>query len=297
MHTHVHRHDSNNIGWLILFNLGITAAEYVGGMLSGSLALISDAGHNFSDVLSLILSYIGETLSHRKATKKHSFGLKRTEVAVAFINAVSLCGIGLIIIGEAVKRFSAGRPISLSIMLSVALVGLAGNVLSVAVLKRNKDRNLNMRSLYLHLFYDALSSVFVIIASIAIAITRWITFDLVASVVIAVMMIWSGLGVLRDALHIFMQGVPKGIDFDEVLDAIASIKGVENVHDLHIWAVNSENIFLSCHACVSEEKHSNEINELVQKINILLEERYGITHSAVQFEYAGMCKNGAVCCK
>ncbi len=297
MHAHAHRHNANNIGWVVLFNLAITAAEYIGGILSGSLALVSDAGHNFSDVLSLILSYFGETFSHKKATKKHSFGLKRTEVAVAFINAVSLCGIGLIIIGEAVKRFSIGRQISLSIMLSVAMVGLAGNILSVLVLKRNKDKNLNMRSLYLHLFYDALSSVFVIIASIAIAVTRWVTFDLVASLLIAIMMIWSGLGVLRDALHIFMQGVPKEIDFDEVLGAIASIKGVENVHDLHIWSVNSENIFLSCHACVSEEKHSNEINELVQKINVLLEQRYGITHSAVQFEYAGMCKNGAVCCK
>jgi cobalt-zinc-cadmium efflux system protein len=297
MHEHIHSHNSNKIGWIILFNLAITAAEYVGGIFSGSLALISDAGHNFSDILSLILSYFGERLSHRKATKKHSFGLKRTEVAVAFINAVSLCGIGLIIIGEAVKRFSAGGQISLGIMLSVAMVGLAGNILSVLVLKRNKDQNLNMRALYLHLFYDALSSVFVIIASIAIAITGWITFDLVASLVIAVMMIWSGLGVMRDALHIFMQGVPRGIDFDEVLNTIASIEGVENVHDLHIWSVNSENIFLSCHACVSEEKHSNEINQLVRKINVLLEERYGINHSAVQFEYAGMCKNGAVCCK
>jgi cobalt-zinc-cadmium efflux system protein len=297
MHTHTHSHNSNNIGWIILFNLAITAAEYVGGIFSGSLALISDAGHNFSDVLSLILSYLGERLSHRKATKKHSFGLKRTEVVVAFVNAVSLCGIGLIIIGEAFKRFSAGGQITLSVMLSVAIIGLGGNVLSVLVLKRNKDRNLNMKSIYLHLFYDALSSVFVIIASIAIAFTGWMAFDLVASLVISLMMIWSGWGVMRDALHIFMQGVPKGIDFDEVLNAIASIKGVENVHDLHIWSVNSENVFLSCHACMSEEKRSNEINELVQEINLLLEEKYGITHSAIQFEYAGMCKPGAVCCK
>jgi cobalt-zinc-cadmium efflux system protein len=297
MHTHTRSHNSNKIGWIILFNLAITAAEYVGGIFSGSLALISDAGHNFSDVLSLILSYFGERLSHRKATKKHSFGLKRSEVAVAFINAVSLCGIGLIVIGEAVRRFSAGGQITLSVMLSIAMIGLGGNILSVLVLKRNKDQNLNMKALYLHLFYDALSSVFVIIASIAIAITGWMAFDLVASLVISLMMIWSGLGVMRDALHIFMQGVPRGIDFDEVLNTIASIKGVENVHDLHIWSVNSENIFLSCHACVSEEKHSNEINELVRKINVLLEERYGINHSAVQFEYAGMCENGAVCCK
>ena len=294
---HNHNHNEKNIGWVALFNLGIAAAEYIGGALSGSLALISDAGHNFSDVLSLILSYFGERFARKKATKRHSFGFKRTEVAAALLNAISLSGLGLVIIGEAIRRFSQQKEISLSIMLPVAVVGLAGNLLSVLVLRRSKDTNLNIRSAYLHLFYDALSSFFVIIASIAIAVTHWVAFDLIASLVIALLMIWSGVGVLKDALHIFMQGVPKEIDFDEVLGAVGSIKGVEGVHDLHIWSISSEHVFLSCHVCVSEEKHSREINELVQKINELLEERFKITHSAVQFEYAGLCKNGAVCCK
>jgi cobalt-zinc-cadmium efflux system protein len=297
MHNHNHDHNEKNIGWVVFFNLAITAAEYTGGMLSGSLALMSDAAHNFSDVLSLLLSYWGERFSRRKATKKHSFGFKRTEVAAAFFNAISLSGLGLIIIGEAIRRFSDHREISLRIMLPVAVIGLAGNLLSVLVLRRSKDKNLNIRSAYLHLFYDALSSFFVIVASIAIAITHWAAFDLIASMVIALLMIWSGIGVLKDALHIFMQGVPKNIDFDEVLNTIAAVGGVENIHDLHIWSVSSDHIFLSCHVCVSEEKHSSEINELVQKINALLEERYNITHSAIQFEYAGMCQNGAVCCK
>ena len=294
---HNHNHNEKNIGWVALFNLAIAAAEYVGGTLSGSLALISDAGHNFSDVLSLILSYFGEHFSHKKATKRHSFGFKRTEVAAALLNAISLSGLGLIIIGEAIRSFSQQNEISLSIMLPVAVVGLAGNLLSVLVLRRSKDTNLNIRSAYLHLFYDALSSFFVIIASFAIAITHWVAFDLIAGLIIALLMIWSGVGVLKDALHIFMQGVPKEIDFDEVLSAVGSIKGVEGIHDLHIWSISSEHVFLSCHVCVSEEKHSREINELVQKINELLEERFKITHSAVQFEYAGLCKNGAVCCK
>jgi len=293
----MHNHNEKNIGWVALFNLGIAAAEYVGGALSGSLALISDAGHNFSDVLSLILSYFGEHFSHKKATKRHSFGFKRTEVAAALLNAITLSGFGIIIIGEAIRRFSQQKEISLSIMLPVAVVGLAGNLLSVLVLRRSKDTNLNIRSAYLHLFYDALSSFFVIIASIAIAVTHWVAFDLIASLVIALLMIWSGVGVLKDALHIFMQGVPKEIDFDEVLNAVGSIKGVDSIHDLHIWSISSEHVFLSCHVCVSEEKHSREINELVQKINEILEERFKITHSAVQFEYAGLCKNGAVCCK
>jgi cobalt-zinc-cadmium efflux system protein len=297
MHNHTHDHNERNIGWVAFFNLAITAAEYIGGTLSGSLALISDAGHNFSDVLSLILSYFGERFSRKKATKKHSFGFKRTEVAAALINAIALTGLGLLIIGEAARRFSYQEKISLDIMLPVAVIGLAGNLLSVLVLRRNKDKNLNIRSAYLHLFYDALSSFFVIIASIAIAVTQWPGFDLIASVVIALLMIWSGVGVLRDAIHIFMQGVPKDIDFDEVLETISSVMGVEDIHDLHIWSVSSDHVFLSCHICVSKEKHSSEINELVQKVNAVLEERYHISHSAIQFEYAGVCKNGAVCCK
>ena len=302
-HSHAHSHADDHghgwgrMGWVILFNLAITVAEYIGGVLSGSLALLSDASHNLSDVLSLAFSYFGEAVSKKKATKTHSFGLKRAEVVVAVVNAVSLCSLGMVIIVEAVRRFYDQREIALGVMLPVAVVGLAGNLLSVLVLRRSKDKNINMRSAYLHLFYDALSSVFVIIASLAIAWTHWVAFDLIASLVIACLMIWSGVGVLRDALHIFMQGVPKEVDFDEVLRSIASVEGVESIHDLHIWGIDSEEVFLSCHACISEDKHSSELNGLVQKLNHILEERFRITHSAIQFEHVGMCENKVVCSK
>jgi len=299
MHNHTrtngHSHGGNHIGWVILFNIAITVAEYIGGVLSGSLALISDAGHNFSDVLSLIFSYFGEVFSRKKATKQHSFGFKRAEVGVAFVNAISLCSLGVIIIGEAIRRFAHQREISLELMLPVAIIGLAGNFVSVLVLRKSKEKNLNIRSAYLHLFYDALSSVFVIIASIAMAFTHWFVLDLIASLVIACLMIWSGFKVLWEALHIFMQGVPKDIDFDEVLNAIASLKDIESVHDLHIWSIDSKEAFLSCHACVPQDSSSADINDLVGKINAILEERFNITHSAIQFEHSGTCK-GAVCC-
>ena len=301
MHDHSHsdgyNHGSNHIGWVILFNIAITVSEYIGGVLSGSLALISDASHNFSDVLSLALSYCGEVISRKKATKLHSFGFKRAEVAVAVINAVSLCSLGVIIITEAIRRFGNQQEISLTVMLPVAIIGLAGNFVSVLILRKTKDKNLNIQSAYLHLFYDALSSVFVIIASIIIAFTHWYVFDLIASLVIACLMIWSGIKVLWEALHIFMQGVPKDIDFDEVLNTIASLKGIESVHDLHIWSIDSKEAFLSCHACVPQDSTSADINDLVGKINVILEERFNITHSAIQFEHGGMCKPGAVCCK
>jgi cobalt-zinc-cadmium efflux system protein len=298
-HTHPNEHNngSNHIGWVVLFNIAITVAEYIGGVISGSLALISDAGHNFSDVLSLALSYSGEVLSRKKPTKLHSFGLKRAEVAVAVINAVSLCSLGVIIIAEAIRRFGHQQEISLKVMLPVAIIGLAGNFLSVLLLRSTKDKNLNIQSAYLHLFYDALSSVFVIVASITIAFTHWFVIDLIASLVIACLMIWSGVKVLWEALHIFMQGVPKDIDFDEVLNAIASVKGLESVHDLHIWSIDSKEAFLSCHACVPQDSSSADINELVRKVNVILEERFNITHSAIQFEHSGMCESEVICCK
>ena len=298
-HTHPNEHNNgrNHIGWVILFNIAITVAEYIGGVLSGSLALISDAGHNFSDVLSLALSHWGEVISRKKATKLHSFGLKRAEVAVAVINAVSLCSLGVIIIAEAIRRLGNQQEISLKVMLPVAIIGLAGNFASVLILRSSRDKNLNIHSAYLHLFYDALSSLFVIVASIAIAFTHWFVLDLVASLVIACLMIWSGFKVLWEALHIFMQGVPKDIDFDEVLNAIVSLKGIESVHDLHIWSIDSKEAFLSCHACVPQDSTSADINDLVGKINVILEERFNITHSAIQFEHSGMCESEVVCCK
>ena len=139
-HPNEHNNGSNHIGWVVLFNSAITVAEYIGGVISGSLALISDAGHNFSDVLSLALSYSGEVLSRKKPTKLHSFGLKRAEVAVAVINAVSLCSLGVIIIAEAIRRFGHQQEISLKVMLPVAIMGLAGNFLSVLILRKHQGQ-------------------------------------------------------------------------------------------------------------------------------------------------------------
>ena len=294
---HTHNNSGKRIAWVILFNLAIVIAEYIGGMLSGSLALLSDAGHNFSDVLSLNVSYFGERFSHSKATKKHSFGFKRFEVVAAFVNAISLCTIGIIIITEAFGRVISNQEISLGIMLPVAIIGLLGNIFSVILLTKEKGKNLNMKSAYLHLAYDALSSVFVIIAAIVIALMHFVAIDVVMSVVIALMMIWSGFGVLKQALHIFMQGVPESIDFQHVNDDIISIDGISGIHDLHIWSVNSEDIFLSCHACLNEEISKKSINEIIQNANSVLKEKYGITHSAIQFEYAGICEKKGICCE
>ena len=178
-HGHIHAPD-NKLRFLlvIIFNFIITIAEYIGGVLSGSLALISDAGHNLSDVMSLVLGYTGEKISEKKSDN-YTFGLKRFEVFIASINALTLLAIGVYIFYEAISRFQNPAPVNLSIMMPIAILGLLGNVFSIFVLQGVKGSNLNLRAAFLHLVFDAISSVGVIIAGIIIYYTSLYCIDIV----------------------------------------------------------------------------------------------------------------------
>ena len=290
-----HNHNPEKIGWTIVLNLIITVAEYFGGMISGSLALLSDAGHNLSDVISLILSYYGEKISEMKPTNKHTFGYKRVEIFTALINAFSLWAIGFFIISEAFSRKPSQESISLGIMLGVAFIGLFGNIFSIIILNKSKDTNLNMKAAYLHLFYDAISSVAVILSAIIIYITQWVILDIIVSIFIAVMIFWSGFGIIKKAIHIFMQGVPENIDFEEVYKTILKNPGVRSVHSIHIWSINSEETFLSCHICTKEGENNND--RILQGINAVLEREYGINHTTIQIEENNICATDKLCSK
>jgi len=285
-----HEHNTEKIGLTILLNIIITVAEYIGGIYSGSLALLSDAGHNFSDVISLFLSYVGEKVSDKKPTKTHSFGFKRVEIFTALINALSLWAIGIVIIVEAIKRINSPALISLGLMLIIAFIGLLGNVFSIMVLNKSKENNLNMKAAYLHLFYDAISSVAVISSAVIIYLTHWIILDVVVSIFIAVMIFWSGFGIIKKAIHIFMQGVPEGIDFEDVYKTILEISGVKSVHNIHIWSINSEETFMSCHICTGNGKADND--KIIQKVNATVEKEYGISHTTIQIEKNNICDTG-----
>jgi len=281
---------------VILLNIIITAAEYTGGVFSGSLALISDAGHNLSDVLSLILGYTGEKISEKKRTDSYTFGMKRFEVFVASINAFTLVIIGLYIFYEAIERFRHPVPIEFSIMLPVAFIGLAGNMVSMFFLGHGDGKSINVRAAFLHMLFDAVSSVAVIIAAIIIYFTSNYWADIVISFFIAVMIIWSSFGILRETFRIFLQGVPENIDSSEVYDAILNVERVESVHGLHIWSINSKEAFLSCHICL-EEDSGNFSDETIMKINIMLDEKFMIGHTTIQVESSNFCEgHNGVCC-
>lgn len=296
MDDHAHNHNGKNIGWAILINVGITVAEAIGGTLSGSLALLSDAGHNLSDVISLGLSFLGEKLSEKKATRRHTFGFKRTEIFTALINSLSLIGIAFFIVVEALKRISAPPELSLWLMLVVATIGLLGNLFSMFILGK-KENNLNVKAAYLHLFYDAISSVAVIGSGLLIFLTGWVIVDLAVSLLIAGMVLWSGLGVIKRTIHIFMQGVPEGLEFDKILEDILKAPGVSSVHGLHIWSIDSSDVFLSCHVCMEGSDGKGDADKMIQDINEVLQRKHGIHHTVIQAETRDLCGMDVLCNK
>jgi cobalt-zinc-cadmium efflux system protein len=282
---------------VIAFNAVITVAEYIGGVVSGSLALISDAGHNLADVLALALGYAGERVSRGGPSRRFTFGLKRFEVLVALVNALALVAIGLYIVYEGVERYMNPVPVNPYIMLPVALIGLAGNVFSILVLNRSRKDNLNMRAAFLHLVYDAISSVAVIGVGVALVFTDLVLLDLAVSLVIAVMIVWSSMDIVRESLRIFMQGAPSGVDTDAVYRGLLALPGVDGVHGLHIWSISSSEVFLSCHVRTLPDE-SGDTDTVIAGANAMLEREFGITHTAIQVERGLECgRAGENCCR
>jgi cobalt-zinc-cadmium efflux system protein len=302
-HEHHHNEYEGHGGGAVRFafaialNVIITIAEYAGGVLSGSLALISDAGHNLSDVLSLILGYAGERVSRMSGGRMYTFGLKRFEVLIALLNALFLLGVGGWIVYEAVERFLNPVPVKSGVMLAVAIVGLAGNLISMLVLGHGRESSINVRSAFLHLLYDAVSSVAVIATAIVLMFTDFVLIDLAVSALIVAMIAWSSSGIIGEAMRIFLQGSPRGIDPEEVIRRINALPEVAGVHGLHIWSVSSTEVFLSCHICLSGEGSGSD--GLIQRVNRMLEDEFGITHTAIQVEQTLLCTlgDGSSCCR
>lgn len=291
-----HHHDPADhdqaLGFVTLFNLIITIAEFAGGILSGSLALLSDAVHNLSDVLALLLGYLGEKAGKRAPDLDYSFGLRRMEVITAFINALALIVVGGYIFIEAIKRAMNPAPIDLSIMLPVACIGLAGNLLSIIFLRTHRDTNLNLKAAFLHLLYDTLSSVAVITVGVVLIFVDAHWLDPLISLVIVIMMAASSADILRESLRIVLQIAPGDLDTSDVLESIINASGGCNVHGLHIWSVNSNETFLSCHIRLDPQRDSDE---LIRTVNEMLSSRYAIDHTTIQVERDQLCPPSGCC--
>lgn len=283
------------IGWTILLNSIITLAEFIGGLVTGYLALLADAVHNLSDVASLILAWFGAKSSMKPATKRSTYGYKRIEVMTAFISAVSLVVIAVYILREAWERY--WNPVELKepwLFLTVAVIGLLGNLFSVIVLRSEREKSLNMKAAFFHMYFDMLSSIAVIGGGLVILATGWRVIDPILSAIIAVMIFRSSYLVIHDATLIFLEAVPSSIRFDDVLEAIRKIPRVKDVHDLHIWSLSSNEIALSCHVCLDESDYAEGPDVIVQ-INEMLRQQFRIGHGTIQLERQECARNHLLC--
>jgi cobalt-zinc-cadmium efflux system protein len=295
-HGHAHSPMSGKkLVWTIILNLTITIAEFVGGWISGYLALQADAVHNLSDVAALILAWIGVKGSSRPASKTSTYGPKRLEVLIAFISAATLVVIAVFIIIEAYQRFLDPQPITHPyLFMAIAGIGLVGNLLSVLLLSSEKNKSLNMKTAWLHMAFDTASSAVVLIGGAVILATGLVIIDTILSVAIALAIFWSSYLVIKEAIMIMLEAVPAGLNFDEVLAAIQSVPKVRDVHDLHIWSLSSNEIALSCHVCLDDEEYRNGM-QFITSINELLSSRFGIGHATIQLEQADCARTDILC--
>ena len=287
-HEHSHGHHGLSAVQSLTWALGITAVffvvELVGGWWTGSLALVSDALHMGFDLTALGLGLFAARMSRRPADPKRTFGYQRVEVLVALINGVTLILITGIILREAYARFFAPQDIKAKEMLVIAVIGLLSNLAAGAVLYRSSRENINLRGAYLHVLSDALGSVGAVIAGIVILTTGWRQADPLVSALICAGIVVTSYWLVRDSVHILLEGTPSHLELDEIRAALEALPGVCSVHDLHLWSVTRGTESMSGHVVVESDGHTAATLRVGAK---LLKERFSITHVTLQVETSG----------
>jgi len=287
--VHTHRDYKKSLQLALVITFLFFIVELAGGLLSGSLALVSDAGHMFSDVLALLLSLGAITLAAQLPTKERTYGFHRAEIFAAFINSLLLIAVSAGILWEAYHRALNPAPIQSGLMGAVAVIGLIANI-AVAFLLHG-SHSLNVKSAFLHVIGDAVSSVAVIAAAVWILFTGQVIIDPILSGLIAVLIVISAAGILRETVAILLQFTPRSVDFDAVITDITSVRGVAGVHHVHIWSLSSDINVLDAHV-YSCEREISGIEKMKREIKEQLE-KYHIHHSTLEFE-CEECKNCAV---
>lgn len=292
-HNHSHAHPDlrgRNLIISIFLNILITVAQAIGGVISGSLALLSDALHNLSDVFSLIISYIASILSKREASTNKTFGYKRAEIIAAFVNAATLIVVAIILIKEAVERFFEPQEIESNLVIWLSLLGIVANGFSVLLLKKDSDSNMNMRSAYLHLFTDMMASVAVLIGGLLMKFFQMYWVDPALTLLIALYLIYMGWDLLRDSTRVLMLFTPGSIKTQKIVDVIMKIEAVKNVHHVHIWQLNEDEVHLEAHIDFKSDIKLSEFDSILNDIEKELRHHHGINHVNIQPEF-GKCDN------
>lgn len=287
-HDHGHHHhqvEGKNLLFSIVLNLVITIAQVIGGLISGSLALISDALHNFSDVLSLVFSYVAHKLSRKKASVNQTFGYKRAELIAAFVNAMTLIIVALFLVYGAIERFINPQEIKSGLVIWLSILGIVANGLSVLLLKNDADKNLNMKSAYLHLFTDMLASVAVLVGGLLMKYFQWFWVDSVMTLVIAIYLILVGFDLLKTSTQMLMLFTPSHIKINDIITEVHKISGVNKLHHIHVWYLNEDELHLEAHLDCLEDIKMSEFNEILHKIEQVLFKKFQINHINIQPEY------------
>ena len=295
-----HNHDTNQVSqpkliFTIVLNLIITAAQIVGGIISGSLALISDAIHNLSDSVSVILAWVAQFLSRKPSTLKSTFGYKRAEILAAFINSVVLISISVYLIFEAVERLLHPQPVDALWMFWLGLLGLVANGLSVFVLEGEKNKNINIKAAYLHLLGDALTSLAVIVGAALIWMLQVVWVDAVVTVIIGIYLLANSFKILKESVTILMQMTPAEIDITEIETRLIQIEGLQNVHHIHVWNLTDKLLHFECHLNLEHDLQVSETSEIFEKVKKILHDEFDIEHVTIQFEFGGDEKLGCEC--
>jgi cobalt-zinc-cadmium efflux system protein len=284
---HVHGNPGSRTRSVLTFSLGATlvyiAVLVVAGIRAHSLALLSEAGHNLSDFIALLLSWVAVVVANRPANSTKTYGYHRAGVLAAFVNAASLVAIALFIFYEAVQRFRSPQPVRAGMMMAVAAVGVVMNG-AITLLLFRSNRDVNIRSALIHEIGDTLSTAAVIIGGLVIMVTGQVWVDPALSFAIGLMILWSSFGIIRETLNILLEGTPRGVKLEEISAEIMSSEGVCEVHDLHVWSIGSETHALSCHIRIADIPPS-ESDRILREVNDRLLQRFHIHHTTVQFEH------------
>jgi len=270
--------------WSLVVTSAFVAVEILAGIRAHSLALLSDAGHNFTDALAIALAWLGFYLQAKPADESKTFGYHRAGVLSAFVNALTLVVLSAWILWESVLRLNHPQSVNDAVMIAVACLGLIMNGGIMMALKNASHGDVNIRGAFIHMLGDALGSIAIIAGALAIHYTGWWQVDPILSILIALLIVWTALDIIRESLNILLEGLPRGIRLADVACAMKAADGVLDVHDLHIWSLGSRAHALSCHVLIADVPPSAS-DVILRRLNALLEEKFRIAHTTVQFEH------------
>jgi cobalt-zinc-cadmium efflux system protein len=288
-HPHSHRHHHGEVTgailrWSLLATSVFVAIEIAAGFEAHSLALLSDAGHNFTDALALFLAWFGFYLQGKPADQVKTYGYHRAGVLSAFVNALTLIALSAWILYESIERLRHPQPVQAWIMVAVASLGLVLNGSIMLALRQASKGDINIRGAFVHMLGDALGSIAIVAGALAIRYTGWLQLDPVLSILIAALIVWTAADIVRESLNILLEGLPRGLDLPGVTAEMRCVEGVLDVHDLHIWSLGSNTRALSCHVLIADVPPSAS-DAILRALNAMLASQFHIFHTTVQFEH------------